>query len=615
MYFHRKHSKTGRCLQLLESYRPAGGGSPRHRVVASLGDAEIPETWWDAIAALVGNSLADTPLLLPPGLPAEGLAWVDRIVQGIERQRRDEPYAGEQSLDGVLADRVEHSHCTALGPLVAGLHAWRSLGMDGLLAGLGFNRAQLQAACALILGRLVEPMSEHAFYQCLPHSSFPDLLGQDVCGGGVQRYYRLGDQLLSRRGEIEAGVRDRLGRHFGLERTIFLYDLTNFHFEGACKGNPKAARGINKQKRNDCPQVVVGVVFDEFGFEVLHRTFAGNTSDSTTLSSMAEALHRASVEECLFMPGAPTVVVDGGLATKDNLAELRRLGFHYLVNDKRNRRSAWLDLFRQGGFQPVGERKDSEQVLVRHVDLPAEDLGPGVDERVVLCKSSGRRNKELAIRSNAEERFLKDVEALSKRLKAGRLKTAGGAERALGKMLGRHPRVARFYATSIIPGNSPSLHWRRNDQRWTAEDELAGCYALRTDRRDLGGEALWRLYMTLCRAEDGFQTVKSDLGLRPGFHRLEERVDAHVFITVLTYQVLRFILHTLERQGDTRSWYTLRHILATHCYATIHLPLKDGTVHRLRKPGRPEACQWDIYHKLGIDTVRDLPASKTISKG
>lgn len=614
MYFHRKHSKTGRCLQLLESYRPAGGGNPRHRVVASLGDADIPETWWDVLATLVGNRLAGTPWLLTPGFPAEGMMWVDRIVQGIERKRRDEPRGGEESLDGVLVSRVEHSHCTVLGPLVAGLHAWRSLGMDELLAGLGFNRAQLQAACALILGRLVEPMSEHGFHQCLAHSSFPDLLGPDVCGGGVQRYYRVGDQLLSRREEIEAGVRDRLGRHFGLERTIFLYDLTNFHFEGTCEENPKAARGINKQKRNDCPQVVVGVVFDEFGFEVLHRTFAGNTGDSKTLPAMAEALHRASVEECLFTPGAPTVVVDGGLATKDNLAELRRLGFHYLVNDKRNRRIAWRDLFRQGGFQPVGRRKDLEQVLVRHVDLPADDLGPGTDERVVLCKSRGRRNKELAIRSNAEQRFLKDVEMLSKRLEAGRLKTAGGAERALGKMLGRHPRVARFYEVTILPRVLPGLRWRRNDQRWAAEDELAGCYALRTDRRDLGGEDLWRLYMTLCRAEDGFQTVKSDLGLRPGYHRIEERVDAHVFITVLAYQVLRFILHTLERQGDTRSWYTLRHILATHCYATIHLPLKDGTVHRLRKPGRPEACQWDIYHKLGIDTLRDLPASKTTSK-
>lgn len=613
VYFHRKHSKTGRCLQLLESYRPASGGAPRHRVVASLGDADIPDAWLDALAVRVSSRLADKPLLLAPALPPEGLAWVDRIVQAVERRRQDAmgPTIGGPLLDGVLAERVEHSHSTVLGPLLAGLHAWRSLNLDSLLGRLGFNPSQRQAACALILGRLAEPMSENAFYEWLPHSSLPDLLGGTVCAGDVQRYYRIGDKLLEHRAEIEAGFRASLEKHFGLRRTIYLYDLTNFHFEGTGEQNPLAVRGKNKQMRDDCPQVVVGVVFDEFGFEILHRTFAGNTSDSKTLPAMAQALHQASRDDCLPAPETPTVVVDGGLATQDNLAGLRRLGFHYLVNDKRTRRSTWLELFRQEGFAPVAGRKETEQVLVRHVDLGPGDFKLTTDERVVLCKSTGRRNKELAIRSHAEERFLRDLTALAKRLGQGRLKSLGGAERALGKVLAQHPRVARFYETTLTDGVPPAISWHRNAARWDTEDELAGCYALRTDRRDLAGEELWRLYMTLCRAEDGFQTVKSDLGLRPAFHRLEDRVNAHVFITVLAYQVLRFILYTLEQQGDTRSWYTLRHVLATHCYATIHLPLKDGTVHRLRKPGRPEACQWDIYHKLGITTLRDLPSSKT----
>jgi transposase len=615
MYFHRKHSKTGRCLQLLESYRPAGAGGPRHRVVASLGDADIPEGWLGPLSVLVSSRLAGKPLLLAPELPPEGLAWVDRIVQAVERRRGDEAaaMADGRTLDGVLADGAEHSHSTVLGPLLVGLHAWRRLNLDGLLCRLGFNPAQRQAACALILGRLAEPMSENAFHGWLPQSSLPDLLGQEVCGGGVQRYYRIGDKLLESRAEIEAGLRDGLARHFGLHRTIFLYDLTNFHFEGTGGENPLAVRGKNKQMRDDCPQVVVGVVFDEFGFEIMHRTFAGNTSDSRTLPAMAQCLHQASIADRLPMRDVPTVVVDGGLATKDNLAELRRLGFHYLVNDKRTRRSTWLELFRQGGFTPVAGRQEDEQVMVRHIDLGPGEFKLEVDERIVLCKSAGRRHKELAIRSNAEERFLRDLALLAKRLGQGRPKTVGGAERALGKVLAKHPRVARFYETGVSSGTNLSLSWRRDDARWDAEDELAGCYALRTDRRDLEGEELWRLYMTLCRAEDGFQTVKSDLGLRPAFHRIEERVDAHVFITVLAYQVLRFILHTLELQGDFRSWYTLRHVLATHCYATIHLPLKDGTVHRLRKPGRPEACQWDIYKKIGIENLRHLPATTTVA--
>lgn len=614
MYFHRKQSKSGRCLQLLESYRPASGGSPRHRVVASLGDADIPDEWFPALAVLVASRLEGTELLLAPELPAEGLAWVDRIVHDAERKRAERGGGTGATLDGVVVDRIEHSHATALGPLLVGLDAWDKLGMDGLLGDLGLNAVQRQAACALILGRVAEPLSEHAFYHWLPLSSLPDLLGHTVCSGGVQRYYRVGDSLLGKRSAIEAGLRERIGTHYGLKRTVFLYDLTNFHFEGTGEANPMAVRGCNKQKRNDCPQVVVGVVFDEFGFEVLHRTFAGNTADSTTLPAMAAALLRASGEDCLTSPEPPTVVVDGGLATRDNLAALRSLGFHYLVNDKRARRGAWLELFREDGFAPVSGREEDREVLVRHIDTePGED--DGTAERVVLCKSRGRRDKELAIRSRAEERYQEDMQALAKRLATGRLKTSAAAERALGRVLAKHPRVARFHRATVTDADGLGLEWERDDRLWADEDELAGCYALRTTRQDLEGEELWRLYMTLCRAEDGFRTVKSDLGLRPAFHRVEDRVDAHVFITVLAYQILRFVMYRLESHGDTRSWATLRHVLATHCYATVHLPLLDGTVHRIRKPGRPEECQWDIYRKLGIDSMAVLPSSRTVVPG
>lgn len=195
-----------------------------------MGDADIPDERFDPLAALVAGSLRNEPLFLASELPREAMEWVERIVTQVERGRRDRPVAVGEQIDGVVVDQVEHSHSTLLRPLVVGLHAWNALGMGGLLVAQGFSRGQRQAACALVLGRLAEPMSEHAFYHYLPYSGFPDLLGSDVCSGGVQPYYRAGDKLLERSSELESAV-----------------------------------RGRNKQKRNDCPQIVVGVVFDEFG--------------------------------------------------------------------------------------------------------------------------------------------------------------------------------------------------------------------------------------------------------------------------------------------------------------------------------------------------------------
>ena len=624
MYFHRKKTPSGETLQLLASYRPKGGRSPTHEVVASLGDAAVPDAWLKPASRLIQERLAGQPSLAGWGLPPAALEWVDRVVLQIERQggwpRGDRPTGrsggemDDEVVDGVLIGRVEHSHSTVLGPLLCALHAWEKLGLDGLLGELGFNPAQRQAAAALVTSRLAEPLSEHALMQWLPHSSLPDLLGEEVLRGGTDRYYRVGDGLLSHRDRIERHLRERTEGHFGLQRTIFLYDLTNFHFEGVCAGNPKARRGVNKQKRNDCPQVVVGMVFDEFGFEVLHRTFPGNTNDGRTLPEMAACLREAASSQCLSSTVQPTVVLDGGLAARKNLEELRQQGFHYLVNDRRTGRGRWREQFAADGFTPIPGRAEDQQVEVRRLQLPDESDG-GLSEQVLLCRSAGRRNKELAIRSHAEVRLRDDLQKLCSRVGKGRLKDQGAVQRAVGRLLERHPRAARFYQVTADADSSgtPVVRWQRHDERCQAEDEMAGCYVLRTDRSDLGPEQLWGLYMTLCRAEDGFQALKSDLGLRPNYHQLEQRVDAHVFVTVLAYQLLRFLLYTLEQAGDRRSWFTLRTVLSTHCYATVTLPTRDGKLYRLRKPGVPEACQWDIYRKLGISSLRRLPRTKTVS--
>jgi hypothetical protein len=136
---------------------------------------------------------------------------------------------------------------------------------------------------------------------------------------------------------------------------------------------------------------------------------------------------------------------------------------------------------------------------------------------------------------------------------------------------------------------------------------------------ELSAEQLWELYVLLSRAEDGFAALKGDLGLRPNYHQVEGRVDAHIFMTVLAYQLLRFITYTLEQKGDHREWPTLRRILQTHCYATVSLPTRGGTILHVRRAGQPEACHQQIYEQFGmnwktlpvkkINAIRKMPAT------
>lgn len=725
MYFHEKKSKSGKVLQLLQSYRNAEG-HPRHRVVTSLGNAKIEKNLLEQIALGVERKLCGQLEFDLIKYSKESRKWIEKIVRLIERKgsddtiqinqvAKDEPEQGKSELvDGVNLNKIEHTHSSSLGPALLGLQAWKELKLDYKLQKLGFNESQRKTAAATVISRLIEPMSEHAMLENLESSSLPDLLGYDLTRGVKDRFYRVSDKLMSNKIEIEAHIRKCQQEHFELDRTILLYDLTNSHFEGACLSNPKAKRGKNKQKRNDCNQIVVGMIFDENGFELAHETFVGNLNDSKSLPEMVKRMEEITVREPLLEAATKSlVIVDAGIATKNNLDELRRAGFSYLVNDSRRGRKKYQSEFKEKGFQLVEGREGKSQVEVKRIEeelnepKKSEDNkspkkpkaiketqnnkskeepkttketydskskeGPKIikqtqenkfneeqkiitdnqdsklkevamlteethdselkeeakltevtqaskpkKESVVLCRSGARKDKENAIITQAENRFLEQLERLKKRLESGRLIDPDKIQRAIGRIISKNPRVSHYYSVQhkIIeskatpPETKYSLEYKRDEDKYHLNEELLGCYVLRTDIMDFTASELWSLYMTLSYAEEGFEILKSDLGLRPNFHQIENRVDGHVFITVLSYQLLRFILHTLKLAGDNRCWLTIKRILESHCYSTIIVPSKNGIVHRLRKAGQPESAQNEIYKHFNIPKMNKLPHTK-----
>jgi transposase len=620
MFFARKTSPSGQTLQLLESYRD-DEGKPRHRVVVSLGDVDIPLALWRVVSDAVELGLTGQGALF--GLDPAAAEWVDWVLHRVEgrEQYRKRHRCGPAYIDGVLIDGLEHTRHTSLGPELLGLHAWDQLGMPDLLEVLGFNRAQRDAAAVSVINRLSFPVSESGLATWAKTSSLVDLLGEHVARARRDRFYRVSDRLLAHQQQIEAHLRRAQTRHFSLQRTLVLYDLTNSHFEGTCEGNPKARHGANKQKRFDCVQITVGMVFDEYGFGLAHKTFAGNRSDSTTLVEMVAALDKMTEKDGTFnslMP--PTVIVDAGIATEANLKELRQREYAYLVNETRENRKQYAKEFaEEARFEPVPDREGRTSVRVRRIQVPAPGSaadGPPKHDYVVLCKSAERRQKELAIRSRAEDRFLEDIKQLAQRLQSGKLKDPSKIDQAIGRLRQKGSRVSGYYEIWVerrpearrTKTQKPRsiLKWQRHDETYAAGDELLGCYVLRTTRDDLGPERVWQVYTTLSKAEDGFRALKSNLGLRPNRHQTEERADAHVFITVLAYHLLCFILETLTRAGDRRSWPTLRQILQTHQYATVVVPTRTGTTYLIRKPGEPEECHRQIYSHFDLG-VPSLP--------
>lgn len=602
MYFRTKIIRGSKLLQLVESHRNAEG-QPRQRIVVSLGDADLPPAEMPAIARSVEGHLGGHADLLPPVLSEEAAGWVRRILQLAGRSRSARPVS-EPTIDGVVVDRVQSENIVQLGPQLVALKAWEALGLSPMLRQAGLNASQIATARLLVAGRLIEPSSEWALIDWAERTALPELLDLRVTRSTKDRLYHVGDALFAHRKAIEAGLREHEAGLFDPAGSIVLYDMTNTHFEGLCAKNPKARHGKNKQHRNDCRQVAIGMAFDQRGLALAHDVFEGNIAETKTLAHMLDRLTLSAP------PGAegaarPVVILDAGFASKANIALLRERGLGYVINVTRGSRARYAGDFAAGGFEPVPGRDPKSPVEVKTIADPGDPGGS-----LVLCRSALRREKESAMLSRAESRFLEDIAALRGRIGAGRLKAGDKVERAIGRLQKKHPRAARFYTLRHVGATLEAI---RDEDRHAGATQLLGDYVLKTER-SLSAAETWSLYMILLQAEEGFACLKGSLGLRPNFHQLPERVEAHVFISVLAYHLLTWIRETLRAAGETRDWKTLRRLLCTHSLVTTALPLEDGRVLRIRKPSQPDAEQALLYQRLRIDWKAAFRPLKSFAK-
>ncbi|HXF29056.1 MAG TPA: IS1634 family transposase [Chlamydiales bacterium] len=459
--------------------------------------------------------------------------------------------------------------------------------MPELLTSLGFTGVQQKRAAISVLNRLVDPGAENAIPEWAKTTALGDILGANSDDLNEDQFYRIADKLHVYRDKIEVALSRKEKELFQLQRTIFLYDLSNTYFEGGAEKNPKAQRGHSKEKRDDAPLIAFGIVLDTNGFAIQHQMFSGNTGDSTTMLSMVEQLIRNE------SPENALIVVDSGIASEENLRLLKEHGYHYIVTGKRPTRFAYLKEFQELEFATLAGRKNKPEVTIAWKNID--------NEKIVLCKSDQRQAKEKAIFSHAETRYVKQLSELSERIQKGRLTNLEKIAQALGRLLERNPRIARYYETEIVFQNEQyQLKYHRKNEKAKQEEELLGCYYLRCSRQDLSEDEIWRIYMMLTKVESAFKALKSHLGLRPIFHHREDRCDSHVFITVLAYHLLHWIEFSLQQRNDTRSWPTIRRLLQTHAYTTIVAPSKDGKIHHVRVASAPDDEQQKIYASLQV---------------
>jgi len=586
----RESGEAYYTFRLVESVRTPEG--VRQHTVLNLGrHFEVPRAQWGALAQRIEALLGGQLELMADGLDAcwEALAeqYAARIVS-----RRGETTAETGAALARVADyqRVDLARLEVIRPRSVGaehvaLAAAQQLGLEAKLAALGLNRPQLAAAMGLIVGRMVFPASELATHQWLQQrSALGELLGYDFSTLDLNRLYRVSDRLLSHRAALETHLYQQERDLFALEETITLYDLTNTFFEGAASANAKAKRGHSKEKRSDCPLVTLALVLDASGFAKRSEVFAGNVSEPKTLAQMLEHLSAT--------PGAegPTVVLDAGVATEENIAWLKGQGYRYLAVSRERHKAfdaAQATLIRAEG-----------NLHIRVQRLVDADTG----EVRLYCHSTGREAKERGIAKRFSTRLEAELEHLAGGLhQPRRVKNYDKVLTRIGRLHQRYSRVARYYDIRVekdeASGNAKTLLWSRITP---SEDTLPGVYCLRTNQAQWDESILWHTYTMLTDLEAVFRSLKSELGLRPIYHHKSKRVDGHLFISVLAYHLVHALRLQLKAQGIHLSWESLRTQLAGHERVTIVLHRDDGQIYHIRKATRPEPHQQVLYNALGV---------------
>jgi hypothetical protein len=221
------------------------------------------------------------------------------------------------------------------------------------------------------------------------------------------------------------------------------------------------------------------------------------------------------------------------------------------------------------------------------------------DHTYVLCRSEQRIAKDRAIRAEQEGRLRADIDRLTRRVAEGRLVKAAKVNQAIGRLQERYPRVARYFDIAHDP-QTATIVCAFDAAKHAKAEQLDGCYLIKTDRKDLSGDELWRIYVLLTRAETAFRDMESPLAGRPIFHHLERRTEAHIFLCVLAYHLLIAIEKTLLDQAIHTSCAAVRDALETHQVCAIVLPTADGSCLRIRKAATAEPDVQALYRRLAV---------------
>jgi transposase len=446
----------------------------------------------------------------------------------------------------------------------------------------------------LVTYRLIDPGSEWRLHRdWLGSSAMPDLLEEDFGLQQKDNLYRCLDKLLAHRDALFQHLRRRWEGLFGVKFQVLLYDLTSTYFESdpPFPEGDKRQYGYSRDKRSDCVQVVIALVVTPEGFPLAYEVMSGNTADKTTLRQFLAKV------QALYGKAERIWVMDRGIPTEEVLAEMRASDppIQYLVGT------------------PKGRLRRFEQRLL---DKPWEAVRAGVrvkllpeeGELYVLAESQDRVSKERAMRRRQLKGLWKRLHELRRmELKRDALLLKLGAA--------KHQFAAGWRLVKVeVPAEGAALSWTLCKDKLREVRLREGRYLLRSNLGSKDPAQLWELYIQLTQVEAAFKDLKGDLSLRPIYHQLETRIEAHIFVSFLAYCLHVTLRGHLRKLAPGLTPRAVLDQFAALQMIDVHFPTTDGRELVFRRYTQPEKPQKMLLAQLGWELPPQPPPQITAQR-
>ncbi|HEY2919335.1 MAG TPA: IS1634 family transposase [Candidatus Binatia bacterium] len=480
-------------------------------------------------------------------------------------------------------------------------HLYKELGLDQFwkdrLADSREGTCWRHILQTLVCYGLIDPGSEWRLHRLwFDKSAMGDLLGEDYSLVEKNALYRSLDKVLEHKQALFSHLTERWQDLFGAKFDVLLYDLTSTYFESSEPTDEKDKRryGYSRDKRSDCVQVVIALIVTPEGFPLAYEVLAGNTSDRTTLREFLNKI------ETQYGKAERIWVMDRGIPTEQVLTEMRQSDppVYYLVGTPKGRLSQLEQKLLTLPFKAV--RSGVEVKLLAHEQ-----------ELYVLAKSLNRIDKERAMRHRQLRALIKRL----KELQQMKLTSSQTLLLKLGAAKGRYRAAWRLIDIVLPEAKTRSANvtfcFRLNRQKLREVRRREGRYLLRTNLSGKEPAQLWQFYIQLVEIEAAFKNLKDDLQLRPIYHQLQHRIEAHIFVAFIAY-----CLHvTLRaRLRPVAGGLTPRAVLdkfAAIQMLDVKFPTTDGRTLILTRYTEPDTEQKLLLHQLNLTLPSQPPPTIT----